>query len=246
MSDFRSPPPPPPPGQPPPGYVAYGTPATAGWSKPIRGLAKALIVVQVLSLLAAVALVLVTLSVSDSAKDFTNDVSSAFDDDVGAFFAAVGIAGLLGLAATILLIIWSFRIASNIRMRDPSLTWKPGLTIVAWLLSGCTLGILPFFMLREHWKKSTPRMSGDEPVSPLIVVWFVLTICQVASGVASAGVRGVNGGGFGQDKGDVADRLSDQLGFSVGSGVLSIASTVVLILVIRQLTERHARFTGEA
>jgi ABC-type Fe3+ transport system permease subunit len=218
----------------------------AGWSKPVKGIAKALVILQVLSLLSALALLLVSFSLSDSAKDFHNGVSTAFDDDIGAFFAAVGISGLLGLAAIVLLIVWSFRIAWNIRQRDPSLVWKPGLTIVAWLLSGCTLGILPFLMLREHWKKSAPLESRNEPVSPLVVVWFVLTLGQVATGVAAAGVQGVNGSGLGQDTDDVAKRLSDQIGFSIGSGVLSIASTVVLILIIRQLTERHARLTGEA
>ena len=58
-------------------------------------------------------------------------------------------------------------------------------------------------------KKSASAASGHEPVSPLIVVWFVLTVCQVATGVAAAGVQGVNGGGVGQDTDDV---LADWLG----------------------------------
>jgi hypothetical protein len=242
MSDFPSPPPPPPPGQPPPGYVAYGTPAATGFVKPVKGIATALVVLMVISILASLAMLLTSFVVADEAEDFADD-PSRFDEEVGSFLAAAGVAGLVSVAALVLLIIWSFRIASNIRQRD-ALTWKPGLTIVAWIFS-CLLGILPFLMLREHWKKSD-RGGTDGAVTPLIPLWLVLTILSGIAGAVASGVRSVSGGGFGQENEDLAEQLSDQLGFSVAQGVLSIAATVVLIVIVRQLTERHARYTGEA
>ena len=245
MSDFPSPPPPPPPGQPPPGYVAYGTPAAQGYTKPVKGIAKALIVLQIISVIASAIVLIISFGLADKAEEFVNDPTSDFDEELGGFLAAAGLSGLVTIAVIVLLIIWSFRIASNIRQRDPSLTWKPGLTIVAWIFS-CLLGILPFLMMREHWKKSD-RGGDNAPVSPLIVLWLVLTITSVIAGSVAAGVRGVGaGGGFGQQTEDVAEQLSDQLLYSVAQGVLSIAAAIVLILIIRQLTDRHARYTGEA
>jgi MFS family permease len=246
MSDF----PPPPPRQgltpPPPGYVSYGAPGAYTAMKPIRGIGKAVVVLQALAVLGTIAVLIVNLSLTESARDFADGVSDGFDDDLGGYVAAAALSGLISVAALVLLIIWSFRIASNLRAHDPGLVWKPGLTIVAWLLGGCTLGLLQFLMLREHWKKSDPDgQGGSTPVSPLIVAWFVLTLAQVAAGIAS-GLQGIGGISVAGTTEDVAERLSDQIGLTIASSVLGIASAIVLLLIVRQLTDRHARFTREA
>jgi MFS family permease len=248
MSDFSTPPPPPPPGgpaTPPPGYAAYGTSAHSGYTKPIRGIAKAVVILQALAILASIAVLILTLGLTDKAKEFLDDRTNDFDDDLAGFAIAAIVSGLIALALLVLLIVWSFRIASNLQARQ-AVTWKPGLTIVAWILSSCTLGILPFLMLREHWNKSDDGRQGSTGgTSPLIILYLVLMIASFAASVWS-GAAGVGGFSVGQTDEDVAERLTDQLGLTIASSALGIAAAVVLLLIVRQLTDRHARYTGEA
>ena len=219
--------------------------------KPVRGLGKALFVLQIIAVAGSILVLVVNIALVDKAETFLDDAGSLskFRDDLGAYYASAGVFGAVSLAMLILLIIWSFRIAKNLQLRHGNIAWKPGWTIVVWLLGGCTLNIINFLMLREHWIKSDPdpsygQSTAARPVHPLIVAWFVLSLGQVAAGIAS-GVRSVNGFSFGNDTKDIAETLTDQLGFTVAAGVLGIAASVVLIFVVRRLTERHAQLTGE-
>ena len=253
MSDLPPVPPPSFPAGPPPGYVTYGTPQVhGGYTKRIRGIGRALMIVQIVLAIGSGLFLAAELSLRDKAQRVVDGELSldSFEDDLGPFGGAVILTALASIAATVLLIVWSYRIASNLRARQLEPTWKPGLTIVAWLLSGCTLNILPFLMLREHWNKSEPNTSpGWAPrgkgTAPVIIIWFALTLGQLAATVA-LGIRGVGGVSFGNDSDDLADNLSDRLTLIVVSGALALASSVALIFVVKQLTERHAQSTGEA
>lgn len=77
------------------------------------------------------------------------------------------------------------------------------------------------------------------------MVWFVLSLGQLAAGLVS-GLRGFSGLDVGRGGEDLADTLSDQLAVTWISGILSLAASIVLIFVVRQLTDRHARSIGEA
>ena len=229
---------------PPPGYVAYGTPQAWGHTKPIRSLGRAAVVVQSLAAVGTAAVLAMQFGVSDAAEDFVRGRSdlSDFDDDIAPYLAVSLLAAALGIAVLVLLIVWSYRIASNLQARGDNPTWKPGLTIVAWLLGGCTLNILPFLMLREHWKRSDS--TGDQRTNPLIVVWFVVTLAGVGGGL----IAGPNGGGgfrFGDNE-DLAESFADNFGLMLASSVASLAAAVILIVIVRQLTERHASFNAES
>ena len=85
----------------------------------------------------------------------------------------------------------------------------------------------------------------SRPISPLIVGWFVLSLAQAVLSGAS-GARSFGGVSVGNDTESIADSLSDRLPFVLSSGLCSLAATVVLVLIVRRLTERHVRAIGEA
>lgn len=238
---------------PPPGYVAYGAPGAFSPFRNIRGITKALVILQICMAVATGLVLLFQLLATGKANDYLDGVASRseFEDALGPFILVSLLSGLVGIAALVLLIIWSYRIAGNLQKigREP-LTWKPGLTIVVWLLGGCTLNIINLLMLSEHWKASDPSLPPhtgawrDRPVSPLIKVWFALGIGQIVLGAAS-GLRSFGGVGFGNDTNDVAESLADRSAFVLLSGGLGVAATVVLVLIIRQLSARHVEMTRE-
>jgi hypothetical protein len=239
---------------PPPGYVPYGGSGVAmGPFSRVGGVATALAIVQAISVVTGLALLLFQVSLVQRANDFLDDTISLgdFEDRLGPFIAISAVAGLVSIAALVLLIIWSYRIAQNLQRLGRPITWKPGLTIVVWLLGGCTLSIINFLMLREHWRGSDPEVAPHDPsytsrpVSPLIVGWFVLSLAQVVLSGAS-GARSFGGVRVGNDTQQIADSLSDRLPLVLAAGACSLAATVVLVLIIRRLTARHLQAIGEA
>ena len=128
------------------------------------------------------------------------------------------------IAALVLMIIWSYRIAGNLqKLGRAPITWKPGLTIVVWLLGGCTLNIINMLMLGEHWRGSDPEVPPhqagwrDRPQSPLITVWFALGIANVVVGIAS-GLNSFSGVGVGNNTDTIATSLSERLPLVIASG----------------------------
>lgn len=241
----------------PPPPTGFASPGVA--RSPIAGITRPLVVLQIVSAaLAALALVTQVAS-SGAADDFLDGAisRSEFEDELAAFNTVSLISGLVTVAALVLLIVWTYRIARNLSSlgRQPQ-TWKPGLTIVVWLLGGCTLSIVNLFMLRELWRGSDPDVApGDGrwrqgPVSPLVTTWFVLTVVQaVASALvgAQAVTRSFGGGvGMANDAEAVAESITSGLPAVVIAGVVGVAATIVLVAIIRQLGERHMRATGEA
>ena len=239
---------------PPPGFAAYGMPGTgSGATKNIGGISKALIILQYVMLASSVLVLIMQLVLANKATDFENGTIdlSDFEDSLapllafGLLLAGVAIGGL------VMLIIWSFRIASNLRALGRDITWKPGLTIVAWLLGGCTFNIITFLMLNEHWKASDPEVGyGDQrwksgSVNTLVVAWFVLTLAQVALAFGS-GFTNAYGINVGSDSDTYAEALADHLPFVLLSGSAGIASAILMILIIRRMTARHMSATREA
>lgn len=268
VPDPHRPPPPPPPASlipppppafanvvpPPPGYVAYGA---GGSFKKISGLGTALVVLEAVG----IALTLVTLALQSSlggpAQDFLDGVISkaAFEDEARAYTTVAALSSLVMLATLVIGILWSFRIAKNLQQLGRIITWKPGLTIVVWILGACTLGIINFLMLREHWKASDPDVApGDQSwkqrvASPLITAWLVLTLVsvgvQVTMGV-STGRRAINGLGAADSTRSLAETAANDLALAIVGGLLAAVSSVVLVMIVRQLTARHARATRES
>ncbi len=253
MSGFAPPPPPPPPNMsPPPGYVAYGGfDGPTGPTKGIGGLTKALVILQAIGL-AFIALVLILqLALVGKADDLIAGQidSGEFDDAIVPFLTVTVLFAAVGIAALVISILWSYRIAGNLTNLNRQITWKSGLTIVVWILGGCTLSIINFLMLREHWRASEPGDARSNwrsvPVSPLITGWFAVMIAQIVLAFAS-GIQSFGGFSFGTTTNDVAVSLTDRLPLVLAAGLAQLAAGVLLIMIIRQLSARHMAATGEA
>lgn len=249
--------PPPPPSNitPPPGYVAYGGHAAYGGQgvRPVRTLGTWLAGLIIVSLAAQAISVIVQLTLKGAAEDFllSGNVSD-FDDSLIIYSLVALLAGAVGIAQLVLLIIWTFRMAKNgLAMGRTPQSFSGGATIAVNLLGGCTLGILPFFMWRELWLASdTDTAPGDitwkrRTVTALIPVHLALTLAGVAASVAVSAAGGLAPFRFGTDRQDIAENLNDKLAIIGIAGTLSLAASVVFLLVVRQLTERHAKLIGE-
>ena len=241
---------------PPPGYVAYGGyGAVQGTFKKIAGLSKWLVALLIATFAIQLISLLVQFTLRDSAKDLIDNSisSSTFDDKLGLYLGIALLAGLISIAQTVLLIMWTFRMAKNhlVLGRQPQ-AFSAGATIAVNILGGCTLGILNFFMWRELWKASDPETATGDPtwkqraVTPLIGIYLGLSLAGIAAAI-SLGISG----SFGPvrttgSSTDLAENINDKLGYIALSGVLTLAAAGVFIMFVRQLSARHMEATRES
>lgn len=251
MSD---PPLPPPPSSmaPPPGYAAY---QASNWQSQLRrigGLAKAILILLAVAAVGQVLALATTGAARDAARDFLRDGDEdAFNESMlGSSLISSLLLSAATLALAIVSVIWLFRVASNHRSLGRRLTWAPGWAIGGWFLPPF-LFIIPFLMLRESFKASTPTVApGDESwrqaeESPQPWVWLI------AYGIAPV-IVGLIGsfqlfGGIGGEPEDVADRILDTgVGITVLQSVVGIIGVVAWGWLVRSLTARHVQLTGES
>lgn len=250
---FPPPPPPQPHLAPPPGAVGYQTsPWGATRLRRTAGIAKALVILLAVVALGQIITALFIPGQVDNAEDFLAgniDEDTFLDEQIG--FSAVSlITGAVTIAIIVLSMIWLFRVASNHRDLRRQTTWAPGWAIGGWFLPPL-LYIIPTLMVRENWKAAEPTSPpGDDSwrrsAEPILVwVWFllysILPLLLLFTGSAL-----FFGGGFGADAEDLADSIADSeaaLWFSAASNFLA---AIAWALVVRGLTARHTRFTGEA
>jgi hypothetical protein len=252
MSDF---PPPPPNFTPPPGYVAYGGPGAVGGFQRIASLTKWLVGLLGAALLVQAASVLAQLSLRASANDFLGGTitEQQFKDKFGIYTTLTLVAAAVGVASTVVLCIWTFRMAKNMQVlgRSPQTFSTPGATIAINILGACTLGILNFLMWREIWRGSeASTAAGDpgwrrNPFSPLISIHLALSVVGVIVGAAvgiGSGLTSVKS----SSTSDVAKNLHDKVGLIGAAGLLQLAAALVFIVLARQLAARHMQATREA
>lgn len=241
--------PPPPPLSPPPGYVPYGGIGAAGGRfQNIGGLAKALVILTAIGAALSLASVGLQFNLSDKAEGSL----SVFEDALGPFVLVSLLAAAVGIAALVVQILWTYRMASNLKtLRREGQSFGPGATIAINILGGCTLGILPFFMWRELWKGSAPEAPAGDPnwkqqsVASILTVWLVAQLAAVGTGLTIGAGSAFGNFGTGNTD-DLAAQLRDQIGATVIAGLLSTAVTVIFVIFIRQLTDRHMQSTGES
>jgi hypothetical protein len=220
----------------------------------LRGLAKAFVLVQLCASALAIVAVVLQATVRDDAKAYRGGSLGIdqFKDRLDPYFAAVISTGLVSGAALVLLIIWSYRAAANLGWleRRPQ-RWRKGWGIGVWLLQGLTLSILPFLMLRELWRGSDPGVPrGDprwkeRPFPPLLAWWLAINIAQAITAAAGAGFIGISSGvSFNNQTDDVAKAIAERFPAIVIAAVLSLVSTVLLIVIVRQITTRQAHAIG--
>jgi hypothetical protein len=95
-----------------------------------------------------------------------DDAEAFLDDEISQteFLEAVTPYALLSLlqavallASAVIVIVWMFRIARNLRTLHRGTTWGPGWTIGGWFTPPF-LYVIPFLALREMWKASDPAV----------------------------------------------------------------------------------------
>ena len=258
MSDLPPPPPfvPPPPPPPPPsnlvappGYAGYSaTPFTQASLKRVRGLAKIAMILVLATALMSVIELLVRRTVTDEAEDYLAGSidQDEFQDAIIGYSIVPVVASLVQVAAVVITIIWMFRVASNHRTLHSGGTWGPGWAIAGWVLPPF-IYVIPTLMLVELWKASDP----DVPIggnwrakagAPLPVVWGLLyTVASVLSLAANA----TGNISFSASDTALAEQLTSDQSLEVVVACLSIAAAVVFVVLVRQLTQRHTRLTGE-
>lgn len=250
------PPPPPAPMTPPPGYIAYGGPGAAmpNQFQPVKRFTSALVGILSFGLVVSLAAAVWQAVFAKDAQRFLDGIITQreFDSAYESFSNFSFIAFPLNIAGIVLSAIWSYRIAGNVvgAGRAP-LTWKSGLTILAWILA-CLFGIMPFLMLREHWRASEPELGfGDptwksRPVSPLITAWFVVNLIGQLTSIAAVGsVIGNFDPNAADDATALAEQFTDQAAFIIPGALISTAASVLLIMAIRALGARHMQLTRE-
>lgn len=254
MSAEGFPPPPPPPDlSPPPGAVAYQTgPWGATPLRRVGGLAKALTILLAIAALGQLVTMLFVPGQIDNAEDLVAgriDEDTYLEEQLG--FSAVSlVTGAVTLAIVVLSMVWLHRVASNHRDLRRATTWGPGWAIGGWFLPPL-LYVIPTLMLREHWKAAEPTSPpGDEswrrsPEPVLVWVWFALySLLPIVLLFSGSGL--FFGTGFGGDAEDLAENILDSESSLWLSAISTFLAAIAWALVVRGLTDRHTRFTGEA
>lgn len=246
-------PPPPPPGNlaPPPGYVAYGSaPTPLARVARVKGLSTAITIIIAIGGLSGVVNAILESGLRGQAEDFLGGTlsESEFEDSVIAFSAISALAGIALLAGAILVMIWMYRIAANLRAYGMNTTWHPLFAIFGWFLPPIVLYVIPFLMLRELWKMSKPASvtdAGSDGENPTLWLWFV---CFGLLPLVALFVQFDQFGGNLTDTGNeaIAERLVDaNVAFTLLSTVGTAIAAFAWILFARQLTARHIAMTGE-
>ena len=250
MSESTPPPPPPPNLTPPPGYAGYQPTNWDSSLRPVTGVAKWISVLLVISAVMSAISLAAAPSVRNAARDYlatTPRDKESFNDSLALWGITGLITAALSIALVVLSIIWLYRVSSNHRTLGRALTWAPGWAIGGWFLPPL-LYVIPLLVLREAWKAANPaapagsqtwKSEGGE--NPWIWVWFV--VYSIAPLVIAA--AGASSFAVGNDTDTVAKRFADHFGPVIAQSAFAIAAAAAWFLVVRQLSHRHAQFTGE-
>lgn len=151
------------------------------------------------------------------------------------------------VASAVLVIVWLYRIAANLRSLHRGTTWGPGWAIGGWFTPPF-LYVIPFLMLREQWKASDPSLpaGGDwrsGSTNPLITAWFVVFgPIQLAVQLSQFG-NDLNG--IGGSERAIAEQITGNLAAPTASAIGDLVAATLFVLAARALNARHRQLTGE-
>jgi hypothetical protein len=187
-------------------------------------------------------------SARDDAEAFLDDAITAeqFVQNTAPYLLMSVVQAVATAAAAVVTMMWMFRIAKNHRSLHRGGTWGPGWAIGGWFLPPL-LFVVPFLMFRELWKASDPDTAiGQEwrsnSVSWLVPAWFVL-YSLVPLGLLV--VQASSGFSLGASERDMAEQVIDNQGLTIVSAAVAVAGAAAFIMLVRGLTARHRRLTGE-
>ncbi len=178
---------------------------------------------------------------------------SEFNDQLVSSSAFSALSFVATIAAMVLVMIWMYRIAANLRAFGITTTWHPLFAIFGWFLPPVVLYVIPFLMLREQWTKSTPSAVAGQPGSdgdkqsdsPVLWVWWLaFGIWPLIALFLSAGTLVGSFSDTGAEA--VAENLLDtNQTFTMIGSVVGLIAAIAWILFVRQLTTRHRSLTSE-
>ncbi len=237
---------------PPPGYVSYGGPGSAMPQvfQRIKGLSKAIDVMLMINLPLQAIGIVGLFQIQGKARDFLDGEISRSDFADSTRVNLNSLAGLLVLPIAVLTIIVMYRMSQNLRsLGRPGASWSPGWAIGGWFCPPCAIYAIPWLMFRELWRGSDPSIAPNDPtwkqrpVSALVNVWWVLYGLVPLIGFATA--AGVVSNITSTDEEEIAQRLVDFAAINIVLSIVGIVTTVVFLLMMRQLTSRHMQATRE-
>jgi len=234
----------------PAGYAGYtASPFGQVPLKRVRGLSKVAILLVLATALMSFVELLVRQTVTDDAEDY---LAGSIDKDefrraITGYSIVPVIQSAFQIAALVLTVIWMFRIAANHRALHRGGTWGPGWAIAGWVLPPF-VWVIPTLMFVELWKASDP----DVPIggnwktkagAPLAGIWGGLyTVASVLSAVANV----TGNPSLSETDKALAEQLTSDQSLEVVVACLTLAAAIVFVLLMRRLTERHTRLTGES
>ena len=184
----------------------------------------------------------------DDARALLDDAISSeqFVERAAPYLLMSVVQGVATLATAVVTMIWMFRIARNHRTLHRGGTWGPGWAIGGWFLPPL-LFVIPTLMLRELWKASDPDVTigGDwrgNRTNPLIPLWFVLYSLLPLGLLIGQSADGMS---LGASERDMAQQVLDGQDTTVVNAAVSVAAAIVYIVLVRGITRRHRRLTGE-
>jgi hypothetical protein len=156
-----------------------------------------------------------------------------FDENPGQSSGWSSIAGAVGIAALVLLIMWAWRSAHNARaLGRTGARLAPGWAIAAWFIPIANF-VLVYVVVSDLWRSSDPDTErGDAwrrlPGSPLVRLWIVAYVGGVVLlfGAVALAVAGATG-------------VSTTRTLLVLGGVVAAVGTLLAILVVRDITARQ-------
>ena len=251
-----TPAPPPPPPPPPPSLMAppggatasHGPVGTAALQR-VGKLASATVALAGVTAALSVVSIWASRAARDDARDLLDDTitTEEFVERAAPYLLMSVVQAVATATTAVLTMIWMFRIARNHRALHRGGTWGPGWAVGGWFLPPL-LFVIPALMFRELWKASDPDVAvgggwRTNPTSPLIPLWFVLYSLLPLGLLIGQSAGGLS---LGATENDMAQQVLDGQNMTVVSAAVSVAGAVVYILLVRGLTDRHCRLTGES
>ena len=187
-------------------------------------------------------------SARDDAQDLLDRAISAeeFVERAAPYLLMSVVQGIATVATAVLTMIWMFRIAANHRALHRGGTWGPGWAIGGWFVPPL-LFVIPTLMFRELWKASDPDVpiGGDwrrTRTSPLVPLWFAVYSLVPLGLLVGQSTGGIS---LAASEDEMAQQVLDDRGATIVSASVSVAGALVFVLLVRGLTRRHRRLTGE-
>ena len=161
-------------------------------------------------------------------------------------------AGFVAIAATVLVVVTMFRMASNNRaFGRPGMRWALGWAVAGWLIPFANV-VLPYLQLRELWRGSDPEIepgASDWSRRPTPAAWRVALWLSVLGGAVSLVVTVWSAaavlnhvGGSGDEMRVASAQVSADLrplqAIALGLDVLAFA--IVALLLLQVANRQHA------